>query len=71
MKKPKDGLTVFILNSLFNGLFHVKAILVEEQLWYYGDKRIHAFTKGISPKVNAIARLQFDLAYLRCHCLVR
>ena len=27
------------------------------------DKGIHAFLKHISPKVNVIARLEFDLAY--------
>ena len=38
-------------------LFNVKAILVEEQKWYYlshslGNKGVHAFPNGISPKVN-------------------
>ena len=28
-----------------------------------GDKRVHTFPKGISPKGNIIARLEFELAY--------
>ena len=28
-----------------------------------GDKRVHAFPKGINPKVNGIARLEFELTY--------
>ena len=27
------------------------------------DKRVHAFPLGISPKVNTIAQLEFELAY--------
>ena len=53
------------LVSLFNGistlfrLFNAKAILLEEQLWYYlthswEDKGVHTFPKGICPKVNVI-----------------
>ena len=50
------------------GLFNDKAILVEEQSWYYStnswwDKRIHTFPKGIGPKMNVIARLEFELVY--------
>ena len=49
-------------------LFNAKAILVEEQPWYYlthslEDKRVHAFSNGISLKVNVIMRLDFELAY--------
>ena len=49
-------------------LFNANAILLEEQLWYYlthswEDKRVHTFPKGICPKVNVIARLQYELAY--------
>ena len=57
----------------FNGiskcrLFNAKFILQEEQLWYYlthswEDKGVHAFPKGIFPKVNVIARLEYELAY--------
>ena len=66
---------VFGLVSLFNGistlcwLFNAKAILlVEEQYWYYlthswEDKGVHTFPKGICPKVNIIAQLEFELAY--------
>ena len=60
--------------SLFNGistlcrLFNAKAILLEEQSWYYlthswEDKGVHTFPKGICSKVNVIARLEFELAY--------
>ena len=52
----------FGLVSLFNGistlfrLFYAKAILLEEQWWYYlthswEDKGVHTFPKGISLKV--------------------
>ena len=45
-------------------LFNAKAILLEEQLWYYlthswEDKGVHTFPKGICPKVNVIARLEY------------
>ena len=64
----------FGLVSLFNGistlfrLFNAKAILLEEQKWYYltqswEDKGVHTFPKGICPKVNVIARLEYELAY--------
>ena len=48
---------------------YAKAILVEEQKWYYltyclWDKGDHIFVNGFSPKVNVIARLGFELAYL-------
>ena len=47
------------------GLFKAKAIPVEVQQWYhsthsYRNKGVHTFSKGICPKVNIIARLQFD-----------
>ena len=70
------------LVSLFNGistlfrLINAKAILLEEQQWYYlthswEDKRVHTFLKGICPKVNAIARLEYELAYYdsAVHCI--
>ena len=45
-----------------------KPFSLEEQLWYYlthtwEDKGVHTFPKGICPKVNVIARLEFELAY--------
>ena len=54
-------------------LFNAKAILLE-QLWYYlthrwEDKGVHAFSKGICPKVNVIAQLELELAY--CNSAVR
>ena len=64
----------FGLVYLFNGistlfrLFNAKAILLEEQCWYYlthswEDKGVHTFPKGICPKVNVIARREYELAY--------
>ena len=49
-------------------LFNAKAIPLEEQYWYYlthswEDKGVHTFPKGICPKVNVIARLEYKLAY--------
>ena len=47
-------------------LFNANAILLEEQYWYYlthSWKGVHTFPKGICPKVNVIARLEFELAY--------
>ena len=43
-------------------------MLLEEQQWFYltnngKDKGVHTFPKGICPKVNVIARLEFELAY--------
>ena len=50
------------------GLFNAKIIFVEEQQWYYlthslGDKIVHAFSKRTDLKVNAIARMVFELVY--------
>ena len=52
----------------FCKLFNAKAILLEEQYWYYlthswEDKGVHTFPKGICPKMNIIARLEYELAY--------
>ena len=49
-------------------LFNAKAILLEEQKWYYlthscEDKGVNTLPKGICPKVNVIARLEYELAY--------
>ena len=44
-----------------------KASLVEEYQWFYiryswvSDKKVHTFPNSISPKVNVIARLEFEL----------
>ena len=46
-----------------HGLFNAKAIFIEEQQWYSGDKEIHTFLKGIRLKVNLIVWLEFELAY--------
>ena len=49
-------------------LFNAKAILWEEKYWYnwtysWEDKGVHTFSKDICPKVNVIARPEFELAY--------
>ena len=54
--------------SIFLRLFTAKAILLVEQKWYYlthswEDNGVHTFLKGICPKVNVIARLEYELAY--------
>ena len=56
------------LLSFIRELFNVKAICLEEQLWYYltyswEDKGTHTFSKGICPKVNVMAQLYFELTY--------
>ena len=48
--------------------FNAKAILPEEQQWYYlthswEDKGVHTFPRGICPKVNLIVLMEFELAY--------
>ena len=55
------------ISTLFK-LFNAKAILLEEHQWYYlthrwEDKGVHIFPKGICPKVNVIAQLEYELAY--------
>ena len=52
----------------YQPLFNTKAILIEEQLWDYlthswEDKGVHTFSKGICPKANVIAWLEFELVY--------
>ena len=59
----------FGLVSLFNSISNANTILVEEQFRYClthtwgGDKRVHAFPEGISPKANTIEKLKLKLAY--------
>ena len=62
--------TISIFSGLYNlrGLFNANVILLEEQQWFYlthswEDKGVHTFPKGICPKVNMIARLEFELVY--------
>ena len=64
----RDLLVCFWWYINFHGLFKAKAILEEEQEWCYLThcgriNEVHAFLKGIRPKVNAIARFEFELAY--------
>ena len=42
--------------------------VLEEQKWYFltqswEDKGVPTFSKGICPKMNVIARLEYELAY--------
>ena len=53
----------------FSELFNVKTMFVEWHRWNYwthsgGNKGVHAFPKSINPKVNVIAKLKFELAYI-------
>ena len=51
------------------GFFNAKAILVEEQHWYYltqnwgRDKGVHAFLMGITQKMNITVWLKFEHTY--------
>ena len=62
-------MTFFKWHINYHGLFDAKAILVEEQQWYYlsyiwvRDKGVHTFSKNINLKVSIIARLEFKLDY--------
>ena len=52
----------------FRALFNAKAVFVEERQPDYlthstEDKGVHPFPKGISAKMNVIARLEFELSY--------
>ena len=63
----------FGLVSLFNDIstfvgYYAKPFLIEKQRWYYltynwRNKRVHTYLKFISPKVNVIERLEFELSY--------
>ena len=57
--------TIFYESSL---LFFIKEMAVFNCVLFklpdgWEDKRVHAFAKGISSKVNVIARLEFELVY--------
>ena len=63
-----DLVSLFNGISTFVGYLMPKAILLEEHLWYYltrswEGKVVKTFHKSICPKVNLIARLEFELAY--------
>ena len=49
---------------MLEGLFNDKAILIKERWWY---SSVHiwrdTFSKDITPKVNVIVRLEFELAF--------
>ena len=68
-KAPPPKKTMVGLISLFNGIStFVGYLMPEEQQWYYlthswEDKGVHTFPKGICPKANVIAWLEYELAY--------
>ena len=56
--------------STRKGLLNTKAILKEEKYWYYlnhswvgVDQEVQPYSKGSSPKVNLVARLEFELVF--------
>ena len=54
----------------FFGLFNVKAILIDTQLWNYLThkwelKEVYSFPKGIIPKLNIKVRQEFKLTYYK------
>ena len=66
---PTFGLVWFLCLMAYQpSLFNAKAILLEEQWWFcnlthsWEDKGVRNFPKGICPKVNITARLEFELA---------
>ena len=65
-------LLVFQWHNHLHGLFNARAIFVEKQQWYYlaptcGRIRgFNTFLKGIFPKVNVIAWLEFEHANFEC-----
>ena len=69
LKELTIGSTVwFLCFNGIRGLFNAKAILLEEQQWFYltnnwEDKGVHTFPTGIYPKVNVIVQLKYKLAY--------
>ena len=55
-------------------VFRTKAVVGEDQLLYYlthclEDKEVHTFPSDISPKVNVIARLEFE--HTNCDSVVQ
>ena len=68
MSKSQKSLCVLFWHINLCMLFNAKATLLEEQYWYYlthswEDKGVDTFPKGICPKVNVIAQLEYELAY--------
>ena len=53
----------------FCWLFNAKAILLDEQEWYYStysrEDRVNTFPKSISPKVSVLVWVEFNLVYFK------
>ena len=57
---------LFLWHINHNGLFNARAFLIQEQQYLthcWMDNEVHTFANSTNPKVNVIARLEFDLAY--------
>ena len=64
LRIPQNNPNLFWFGSvsLIHGLFNAKAILEEEQYYLthnWEEKEVDTFSKGISPEVNVIVRLEF------------
>ena len=63
----RDGLVWFGLVSLFNGIATFFMLFNAKEQYYlthsWEDKGVHTFPMEICPKVNVIARLEYELAY--------
>ena len=53
----------FGLVSLFNGISTFVGYLMPNLNHSWEDKGVHTFPQGICPKVNVIARLEYELVY--------
>ena len=57
-----------IVVFFFNGISMAKAIMVEEQYWFYlihsqEIRRVHTFPKDFGPQMNVVVREKFELTY--------
>ena len=55
----------------YQALFNAKSILLEKQKWYYltnskEEKEIQTFSNSNCPKMNIIARLEFEFSNYNC-----
>ena len=72
---PKVNVISFVWFSLFHGISTFVGYLMPKSPLYkivvvlfnphLGDKGVHSFPEGISPKVNVIERLEFELVYFK------
>ena len=70
-ERERNNLSFFFFGSteyLPSWVFTAKAILFEEQQWYYlahswRDKVVLTFPKGMNPKGNVIVGIEFEIDY--------